>query len=249
MSTATVEKVARVGFWSKTGALAQKDLRVEWRARETLPPMLVFVLAVSFLLAFTLPANVRIGRALQLPVGAVAFVDVLAGFFWITVLFAGLIGFARTFEIERQEEALDSMLLVPLDRTGFFLAKAIVNLTFIVAIQIVLIPVFAILFGIGFGVGTWALPLVVVLADIGFVAAGTLFASVAAQTTTRELMLPILALPVLVPVFIAATELTSDLMTGASIAETAQRGWFGILVAYDIIVGITAALSFEFAIE
>jgi heme exporter protein B len=249
MSTTAIENVPRIGFWSKTRALAQKDLRVEWRARETLPPMLVFVLAVSFLLAFTLPASTRIERTVQLPVGAVAFADVLAGFFWITVLFAGLIGFARTFEIERKEAALDSMLLVPLDRTGLFLAKAIVNLIFIVAMQIVLIPLFAILFGIGFGGGIWALLLVVLLADIGFVAAGTLFASLAAQTLSRELMLPILALPVLVPVFIAASELTSDLIVGATIVEAAQRGWFGILIAYDVIVGIAAALSFEFAIE
>jgi heme exporter protein B len=249
MSTATIEDVPRIGFWSKTRALARKDLRVEWRSRETLPPMLVFVLAVSFLLAFTLPANIRIEQTVQLPVGAVAFPDVLAGFFWITVLFAGLIGFARTFEIERKEAALDSILLVPLDRTGLFLAKALVNLIFIVALQIVLVPLFALLFGIGSGAGTWGLPLVILLADIGFVAAGTLFASLAAQSLSRELILPILALPVLVPVFIAATELTSDLMVGATIAEAAERGWFGILIAYDLIVGIAAALSFEFAIE
>jgi heme exporter protein B len=249
MSTATSESISRAGFWSKTGVLARKDLRVEWRARETLPPMLVFSLAVSFLLAFVLPGNVRIGRAVQLPVGTVAFADVLAGFFWITVLFAGLIGFARTFAIEQQEEALDSMLLVPLDRTGLFLSKAIVNLIFIVAIQIVLAPMFAVLFGVGLSGRFWAFSLLVVLADIGIVAAGTLFAAIAAQTTTRELMLPILALPVLVPVFIAATELTSDLLLGATILEAAQRGWFGILVAYDVIVGIAAALSFEFAVE
>ena len=249
MSTLTIESVPHSGFWSKTGALARKDLRVEWRARETLPPMLIFSLAVSFLLAFVLPGNARIGRSVQLPVGTVAFADVLAGFFWITVLFAGLIGFARTFEVERQEEALDSMLLVPLDRTGLFLSKAIVNLVFIIAIQFALAPMFAVLFGVGISGRLGAFLFLMLLADIGFVAAGTLFAAIAAQTTTRELMLPILALPALIPVFIAATELTSDLLVGASILETAQRGWFGILIAYDVIVGIAAALSFEFAVE
>jgi heme exporter protein B len=211
--------------------------------------MLIFSLAVSFLLAFVLPGNARIGRAVQLPVGTVEFADVLAGFFWITVLFAGLIGFARTFEVERQEEALDSMLLVPLDRTGLFLSKAIVNLVFIIAIQFALAPMFAVLFGVGISGRLGAFLFLMLLADIGFVAAGTLFAAIAAQTTTRELMLPILALPALIPVFIAATELTSDLLVGASILETAQRGWFGILIAYDVIVGIAAALSFEFAVE
>ena len=91
--------------------------------------------------------------------------------------------------------------------------------------------------------------LVVVLTDIGFVAVGTLFAAVAAQTRSRELMLPLLALPALVPIFIAAVELSSDLLLGLDAGEIAGRGWFGLLVGYDVIFVTLTMLGFEYALE
>lgn len=241
--------LGKQSFYAKTFALAAKDLRVELRGRETLPPMVAFALAVTLLLAFTIPASPNVLTPVRLPSGAVEAADVLAGFMWVTILFAGLIGFARTFEVERQDGALDAMLLVPLDRSGLFVAKAIANFLFVGAVELFVVPAFVILFSVEIGPGLLTLLLVVVLTNIGFVSVGTLFAALAAQTRSRELVLPILALPALLPVFIAAVTLTSDLMSGIPLDEVAARGWFAILIAYDIIFGTIAALAFEAALD
>jgi heme exporter protein B len=246
---ATATRFSELGFIGKTMVLARKDLRIELRGRDTLPPMLAFSVAVTLLLAFTLPGAPRLTAPQSFVLGTVPLADVLAGFLWITVLFAGLIGFGRTFEVERDEGALDSMLLVPLDRSGLFLAKAIANFLFIGAVEILLLPVFGILFGFDLGSRWFVLALVVVLVDVGFVAIGTLFASLAAQTRSRELILPILALPALVPLFIGAVELTSGLFVGEGMRATASAGWFGILIASDIVFLVTGTLISEFVLD
>ncbi|MDQ5815142.1 MAG: heme exporter protein CcmB [Actinomycetota bacterium] len=225
-----------VGFVAKTAALTRKDLRVEARSRDTLPPMLAFAFTVALVLAFTLPDATR------------ASAKVVAGFLWITVLFAGLIGFARTFEVEREEGALDALLLVPLDRSGIFFSKAAANLVLLALVEVFLVPVFGLFFSLD--LSSWLmLALVIVLVDIGFVAVGTLFASLASQTRSRELILPILALPVLVPAFIAGVELSADLFAGAGLDDIAARGWFGILLFFDAVFLVVGALGFEFAID
>ncbi len=241
--------MAERGFVAKTSLLIRKDLLVETRARDTLPPMLAFCLTVALLLAFSLPGNTVMQDVVEVPIGTVVLADVIAGFLWITILFAGLIGFARTFEVERADGALDALLLVPLDRSGLFAAKALSNLVYIAVVQIVLIPVFALFFSLNLR-GDWlVLVLVIALVDIGFVAIGTLFASLAAQTRSRELILPVLALPALVPIFIAAVELTSDLFVGGGLETVAARGWFGILLLFDLVFVTVGALAFEFAVD
>ncbi|HEV3472288.1 MAG TPA: heme exporter protein CcmB [Actinomycetota bacterium] len=244
-----IRERAEAGFWTKVLVLARKDLVIEARARETLPPMLAFAFTVTLLLAFALPAGARIASAVRVPFGAVPVADVLSGYLWVTILFAGLIGFARTFEVERSGGALDPLLLAPLDRSGLFAAKAAANLVYLLALELFLLPVFSIVFSANLGARWIVLMIVIVLADIGCVAVGTLFAALAAQTRSRELMLPVLALPILVPAFIAAVELTADVLTGAPLSDVAARGWFGILVAYDIVFTVVAALAFEFALD
>lgn len=234
------------GWAGKTLLLARKDLVIEARGRDTLPPMLVFSVAVTLLLAFTLPDTSRPSAQIVLPAGTASVADVLAGFLWVTVLFAGLVGFARSFEVERDEGAIDTLLLLPIDRSGLYLAKAVTNLVFILALELFLFPLFAVLFPIRLDA---ALAVVTALVDVGFVAIGTLFAALAAQTRSRELMLPVLAFPVLVPVFIAAVELTSNLFLGRPPSAVIGAGWFGILVGFDVIYVVVGALAFEFVIE
>ncbi|MGH2751400.1 MAG: heme exporter protein CcmB [Actinomycetota bacterium] len=241
--------VREPGFVAKTTALIRKDLRVEARGRDTLPPMLAFCLTVALLLSFSLPGNAVMRDPVEVPIGTVALADVIAGFLWITVLFAGLIGFARTFEIEREDGALDALLLVPLDRSGLFVAKALSNLVYLVVMQLLLVPVFALFFSLRLGRDWLVLALVIALVDVGFSALGTLFAALAAQTRSRELILPLLALPALVPIFIAAVELTSDLFMGGGLEAVAARGWLGVLVVFDVVFATVGALAFEFAID
>lgn len=247
--SAAVAPGSEAGFLTKTLVLARKDIRVELRSRDTLPPMLAFSIAVVLLLAFSLPSGTQLARRASFPVGTVPMTDVLAGFLWVTVLFSGLVAFARTFEVEREGAAMDSLLLAPVDRSALFTAKSLANLAYITVVQVFLVPVFLLMFQIDLGGGVLPLLGVVLLVDIGFVAVGTLFASLAAQTSSRELMLPILALPMLVPVFIGAVELTSDLFGGGGIGDIAERGWFGLLIGFDIIFSIVGALAFEFAVD
>jgi heme exporter protein B len=224
------------GFAAKTLALARKDLRIEMRARQTLVPMIVFALTVGLVLGFAAPERARAP-------------SVTAGFLWITVLFAGLIGFARTFAIEQEEGALDTLLLAPLDRSGLFAAKAGANLASVLTLQAIVLPLFALLFDLDL-TGRWAtLAAVVAFTDVGFVSVGTLFAALAAQTRSRDLILPVLALPMLVPVFIPAVELSADLLGGRPLPEVAARGWFAILLCFDIVAATVGALTFEYAIE
>jgi heme exporter protein B len=240
---------AAPGFLGKTWALVVKDVRLELRGRDTLPPMVAFAGAVALLLAFSIPSTGSVAAPIRLVAGSVPLADVLAGFLWVTVLFAGLIGFARTFEVEREEAAMDSLLMAPLDRSGLFFGKALPNLLFIALVEVILIPLFAILFSIQLGHSWPLLIAVTVLADLGFVAVGTLFSALAAQTSSRELVLPLLALPILVPVFIGAVVLTSDLFVGSALGEVARRGWFAVLVAFDVIFITAGALLFEFTLE
>lgn len=244
-----MDRAVDPGFLAKTWALLRKDLRIEFRARATLPPMVAFVLAVTVLLAFALPAGAQLQAPVELPLGAVPLADVLAGFLWVTILFAGLIAFARTFEIERTSGSMDALLLAPLDRSGLFVAKAAANFVFIALVEALLFPAFALLFGIEMG-AEWGIFLVVaLLADIGFVAIGTLFASVAAQTRSRELVLPVLALPALVPLFIGATELTSQLFLGGGPGSVLEAGWFAVLAAFAGIFSVVGALAADFVLD
>ncbi len=238
-----------LGFLGQTRLIAAKDFRIEGRAREVLPPMTIFVLTVMLLLAFALPPNSRVNERVAFLAGSVPLADVLAGFLWVTVLFAGLIGFARLFELEKEESAMDALLLVPLDRSGLFLAKGVVNFTFLSLIETVTVPTFVVLFGLDLGTGWAPLVLVILLVNLGFVSLGTLFAAIAARARSRELLLPVLALPALVPIFIAGTELTADVFAGDSFRVVAERGWFVILIAFDVIFGIVGALAFEFVLE
>jgi heme exporter protein B len=230
-----------MGFAAKTLTLTRKDLMVEARARSTLLPMVAFTITVVFLLAFSLPDTSELRPEAR--------ATVISGFLWITVLFAGLIGFARTFEVERQDGALDALLLMPIDRSALFLSKAAANLAFVALVEAFVVPVFAVLFSADLGSAWAVLLMVVLLVDLGFVAVGTLFSAIASHTRSRELILPVLALPALVPVFIAATALTSDLLLGAGIDAVAARGWFGILIAFDLVFGIAASILFEFAVD
>ena len=241
---------ANAGFIAKTAALARKDLQIETRARETLPPMLAFVFAVTLILSFSLPGGVELQAPRTVPaVGTVSLADVLAGFFWVTVLFAGLIGFARTFESEQDDGAIETLLLTPLDRSGLWLAKATANFVFVAAVQLFLVPAFAILFGIQLGADLPSLLGVILLVDIGFVTTGTLFSALAAQTRSKELMLPLLALPALVPVFLGAVELSSDLFLGRGLAADGAGGWIAILATYDAVAIAVAVMGFEYAID
>jgi heme exporter protein B len=218
------------------GALVRKDLRIELRTGEAVPAMLLFSLSTFVLFHFALDRRSVEG-------------DLAAGVLWVTLLFAAVLGMVRLFVGEREQGGFDGFLLAPVDRTALLVAKAAVLFCFLVAVELVAVPAFAILL---LGPAPWeAVPelvAVLLLADVGVAVVGTLIGALGVQTRTRELIVPILALPLMIPVAIAAARATSPLLAEAGAGAVPGR-WLAVLALYDLVFGLLAYAVFDFLLE
>lgn len=223
--------------WRQFRAILRKDLTRELRARETLVSMLLFVLLAMVVFHYAFAAREDADLT--------AFTG---GMLWVTFIFAMLLGLNRSFAQEKDERCLDGLLLCPVDRIVIFLAKTAANLVFLVAIQAVAVPVFA-LFFVHRGFAT-DLPLflaVLLLADVGICAPGTLLATISMNTRARDLLLPVVFLPLIVPVLIAATAATTEIFAGdASLGSVAARLLF--LLGFDVVFLVAAYGTYDVAI-
>ncbi len=165
------------------------------------------------------------------------------GVLWVAFVFASLLGLGRTIAAEREKGSLDRLLLCPVDRKAIYLAKLLGNLLFIGVVEIVALPVFAALFDVPLFAAT-LLP-IVLLGTLGIATVGTLFSAMAAATRARELLLPVLVFPLIVPVVISAVRATGSLMVPA----LNEPPWIGLMAAFDIIFLSISMLTFEFVIE
>jgi len=220
-------------FLAKVWVIVVKDVAAELHTREMVSAMLVF--AVLSLLIFSLALDLR---------GAVARAAG-PGVLWVTVAFAGTLGLSRSLAREQQSGCIDGLLLAPMDRSAIFFGKALGNLIFMAVVEIVLLPLFSALFDVALlrpGV-----LLVVALGTLGYAAVGTLLASIAVNTRAREVMLPVLLLPLAVPLLIAAVQATGGLVEGASLGEVG--GWLRLLVIYDLVVVAVAMLTYDYVVE
>ncbi len=220
-------------FLRQFAAIFRKDLAAEFRTKENLSAMVVFALLVLvvFNFAFELK-NIDIN-------------DAGPGVLWVAFAFSGVLGLGRSFLAEKDKGSLEGLLLTPVDRGAIFLGKAASNFLFIVVMEAVTLPLFAILNNVNL---PW-FPLVpyVVLGTLGFAAVGTLLSAVAVNTRMSEVMLPILLFPVLTPLLIAAVKLTGGALLNLPFGEIST--WLGILVAYDVIFLVVAFWVFEYVVE
>ena len=218
------------------GALIRKDVRLELRSRESVPAMVLFSLSTFVLFHFALDeAEVSGGLA--------------SGILWVTLLFAAILGINRLFVAEREEGGFDGFLLAPVDRTALYLAKATVLFCFLVALQVVAVPAFAILLlEPSPGPGLPELIGLLLLADLGIAVLGTLVGARGIQTRARELLVPILALPLMIPLAIAAARATSPLLLEAG-AQALPGRWLLVLGLYDLVFGLLAFAVFDFLLE
>jgi heme exporter protein B len=218
------------------GAVVRKDLLVELRTGEAVPSMLLFSLSTFVLFHFALNARSVEG-------------DLAAGVLWVTLLFAAVLGIVRLFVAEREQGGFDGFLLAPVDRTALFVAKALVLFCFLAAVEVAAVPAFAILL---LGPSPWGavpeLVAVLLLADVGIAVAGTLVGALGIQTRTRELIVPILALPLLIPLAIAAARATSPLLAEAGAGALPGR-WLLVLGLYDLVFALLAFAVFDFLLE
>jgi len=210
-----------VSYARDVGALARKDLLLELRARDTLPAMLLFVVATFVVFHFALPSGSS---------------DLAAsGLLWVAIVFTALLGLGRAFVPEREQRVLDGLVLAPCDRSAIWLGKAIATLAFLAAAEVVALPVFALFFH-GLNAATVA---AVVLADLGICAVGTFLGAMAVATRARDLLLPLLFLPLAIPIVIGGV--------GASIVASPGR-YLGFLVLYDAIFALVCWASFEYVV-
>lgn len=214
-------------------AIVWKDLAAELRSRELLSAMLVFALLVILIFNF----------ALELDASARA--TVTAGVLWVTFAFAGTLGLNRSMATEKDRGCLDGLLLAPVDRSAIYFGKAIGNLVFMFIVEAIVLPVYSVLYNINlFQPG---LLLVILLGSIGYVAVGTLLSAMAVQTRTRDVLLPILLFPLVVPVLIAAVKASTGFLEGLELVDI--RPWLNLLLVYDIIFTAVAFMVFDTVVE
>jgi heme exporter protein B len=217
-------------------AILRKDLAIELRTRQSVPAMALFSVTVFVLFHFGLDRNEIEG-------------SLASGVLWVTLLLATVLAVTRLFAAEREDAALDGILLAPIDRTAIYLAKAAALFLYLVLLEIVALPAFAILL-LGPDL-TSALPellAVLALADIGLAGVGALVAGLASETRLRELIVPLLLLPLLVPVLIAASKATKPLLMPVS-ATTDLGKWLGFMALYDMVFVLLAVAVFDFLLE
>ena len=210
-----------MSYTRDVGALARKDLLLELRARDTLPAMLLFVIATLVVFHFALPEGST---------------DLASnGLLWVAILFTALLGLGRSFVPEREGGVLDGLVLAPCDRSAIWLAKSLAVLAFLAAVEVVALPAFAIFFSGVDGTTVAA----VALADLGICAVGTFLAAMAAAGRARELLLPLLFLPLAIPIVVGGV--------GASVVAEGGR-YLAFLALYDAVFAIICWASFEYVV-
>lgn len=225
---------AKPSFFKAVMAIVQKDLSAEFRSRELLSAMLVFSMLVILIFNFALELNIEVRKS------------VAAGVLWTTFAFAGTLGLNRSMAVEKDRGCMDGLLLAPVDRSAIFFGKAISNLAFMLIVEAIVIPLYALLYN-ETRIFQLDFLLILLLGSIGYIAVGTLLSAMSVQTRTRDVLLPILLFPVAVPVLLASVKASGGLIEGATFAEILTP--FNLLLAYDVIFIAVAFMVFDFVVE
>jgi heme exporter protein B len=221
------------GFFRAVAAVVRKDLTAELRSRELLGAMLVFALLVILIFNFALELDIRTRET------------VTSGVLWVTFSFAGTLGLNRSMAMEKDRGCLDGLLLAPVDRSALYFGKAIGNLVFMLIVEAIVLPMYSALYNVNlFQPG---LLLVILLGSIGYSVVGTLLAAMAVQARTRDVLLPILLFPVVLPVLVAAIKASNGFLEGLDMIDI--RPWLNLLLVYDVIFTSLAYMLFDYIVE
>ena len=210
-----------------------KDLKIELRTKEALSASFVFCVLILVIFSFSLDLSSEEARRLG------------AGFLWVAFAFGGILSLNRSFALEKDEGCIKALALAPVDRGCVFAGKFLANVVFMFLNQLLILPLFAVFFNVPVASGVPLLILIFLLGSIGFSSVGTLFSAVAANTRMRELLLPLLLLPVSIPVLIAAVETTAY-----ALGVNEEPGfWFRLMAVYDVVFVTVSYLVFEYVLE
>jgi heme exporter protein B len=222
-----------MNLWQAVGAIVWKDIRSEARTKDMFSSMFVFALLSVIVFNF----------AFQLRVADMK--TVVPGILWVAISFAGTLGLNRAFVIELDKGSLAGLLLAPMDRAAIYLGKMLGNLLFMLIVEVVLLPLIMIFFNLSlFSLGHL---LVLLAGTIGFAVVGTIFAAIAVNTRARDVLLPILLFPVLVPVLVSGASMTGMLLDGSAFQDILSGLQF--VLFYDVAFAVLAYLTFDFVVE
>lgn len=221
------------GLFKASLAVAWKDLRAELRSKETISAMLVFAMLAIMIFSFALEFD-RTGRQAS-----------SAGVLWVTLIFAGTLGLGRSLNREKDQGCLDGLLLTPVDRSALYFGKLIGNFIFMMVVALVLLPLITVLFDVS--LFDPMVVVVLVLGILGYAGVGTLISSMAVYARGREVMLPILLLPIALSILIPAVRATRGLLEGAPLADLTI--WFNMLIGVNVIYITLAYMLFDFIVE
>ena len=220
-------------YWQTVGAILWKDVRAELRTKDIFSSMFVFALLAVIIFDFAFELRVPNMKM------------VAPGIIWVAVSFAGTLGLNRAFVIEMDKGSLAGLLLAPVDRSAIYFGKMLGNLVFMLVVEAILLPLVVVLFNLP--LLTWQHVVVLLLGSYGFAAVGTTFAAIAVNTRAREVMLPVLLFPVLVPVLVAGVKMTGGLLDGESLASLGN--WLRLTVIYDVGFTVVSYLTFGYVVE
>ncbi len=213
--------------------VARKDLRTEIRGRELITSMFLFAFlaVVIFSFALELDADARESS--------------VAGVLWVTIIFSGMLGLARSMAVEKDKGSLDALLIAPVQRSALFYGKALANFLFTLVIAFLLMLLLTVLFNVSLFV--WQLVIVILLGCLGFTVAGTLVSSMSVYARARETLLPIMLLPVVLPVLISAVRASGALLAGLKAADWLP--WMQLLGMVDIVFLVMTYFLFDYVVE
>ena len=221
-------------YLNKIGTIVWKDVVAEMRTKEAITAMLVFAVLVVLIFNFAFDLRPPEERLQNAP-----------GLLWVAFTFAGVLGLNRTFVVEKDRGSLEGLLLAPVDRSAIYVGKFISTFLFMTLVEAVTLPIFTILNNVP--VLLPELIPVIILGTFGFVTIGTLLSAMTVNTRSREVMLPILLFPMMVPVIIAAVRATGAVLQGNGLSTVGD--WMGMLISFDIIFFVVCFLVFDYVVE
>ena len=215
--------------------IAAKDVRAELGSRTALLSALVFAALVLVIFNFARDPT------------AIAAATLAPSVLWVTFALAAMLAMNRGFMMERENSALDGLLLAPVPREALFLGKLLANLAFVGTVELITLPLFTLFFNVSLWPSLAGFLGVTALATVGFVAVGTIFSAMAVRTRFAELMLPVLLLPFMIPPLIGAVQVTTRLLAGRPLSEL--WGWLRLLALYDIVFVTLCTLAFSAVVD
>lgn len=222
-------------YLNQIKAIVLKDLVTELKTKELFSSMFIFALLVIIIFIFSVDLSIVKAN------------EVGPGVLWVAFLFAGTMGLNRSFMLEKENGCLEGLILTPADRTAIYFGKLISNLIFLLVMELFILPLFMIFFNIDLLSFIGPLLVVIFMGTLGFCAIGTLLSSLSSNLKTREIMLPILLYPVIVPVVIAVVRMTGQVLAGESLGT--MMNWVGLTLAFDIIFIGVSILTIDHILE